>query len=50
MRRLLQESASGMILGAVLGDVGGIGSLVAAAPVLLVRLNYSRGDEEEADD
>jgi Zn-dependent protease with chaperone function len=50
MRRLLQESASGMIFGAVLGDVSGIGSLVAAAPLLLVRLNYSRRDEEEADD
>jgi len=50
MRRLLEQSASGMILGAVIGDVSGIGSLVAAAPVFLVKLNYSRGDEQEADD
>jgi predicted Zn-dependent protease len=50
MRRLLEQSASGMILGAVLGDVSGIGSLVAAAPLFLVNLNYSRGDEQEADD
>lgn len=39
-----------MILGAVLGDVSGIGSLAATAPLLLVRLSYSRADEEEADD
>jgi Zn-dependent protease with chaperone function len=50
LRSLLEQSASAMILGAVLGDVSGVGSLVAAAPILLVRLSYSRGDEEEADD
>lgn len=50
MRRLLEQSASGMILAAVLGDVSGIGSLVAAAPILLITLNYSRAEEEEADD
>jgi Zn-dependent protease with chaperone function len=50
LRRLLEQSGSAMILGAVLGDVSGIGSLVAAAPLVLVRLSYSRGDEQEADD
>ncbi len=50
MRRLLEQSVSAMILGAVLGDVSGIGSLAAAAPAFLVRLNFSREDEQEADD
>ncbi len=50
MRQLLEQSSSGMILGAMLGDVSGIGSLVSAAPVALIKLSYSRGDEQEADD
>jgi Zn-dependent protease with chaperone function len=50
MRRLLEQSASWLILGAVLNDVSGIGSLAAAAPALLIRLSFSRQDEEEADD
>lgn len=50
MRRLLEQSASGIILGAILGDVSGIGSLVATAPLLLVRLSYSRAEEQQADD
>jgi Zn-dependent protease with chaperone function len=50
LRRLLEQSGSAMILGAVVGDVSGVGSLVAAAPLVLVRLSYSRGDEQEADD
>jgi Zn-dependent protease with chaperone function len=50
MRQLLEQSASWLILGAVMGDVSGIGSLVVAAPALLVRLSFSRGNEEEADD
>ena len=50
MRHLLEQSASGLILGAVLGDVSGIGSLVAVAPALLLRLSFSRQNEQEADD
>ncbi len=50
MRQMLEQSASGLILGAVLGDVSGIGSLAAAAPAMLIGLSYSRASEEEADD
>jgi Zn-dependent protease with chaperone function len=50
MRRLLEESSSGLILGALIGDVSGIGSLAAAAPALLLTLKFSREVEEEADD
>ena len=50
MRALLAQSSSGLVLGALLGDVSGIGSLAAAAPAMLIGLSYSRANEEQADD
>jgi len=50
MRALLAQSSSGLVLGALLGDVSGIGSLAAAAPAMLIGLSYSRASEEQADD
>ena len=50
MRAMLAQSSSGLVLGALLGDVSGIGSLAAAAPAMLIGLSYSRANEEQADD
>jgi Zn-dependent protease with chaperone function len=50
MRALLAQSSGGLVLGALLGDVSGIGSLAAAAPAMLIGLSYSRASEEQADD
>ena len=50
MRALLAQSSGGLVLGALLGDVSGIGSLAAAAPAMLIGLRYSREGEEQADD
>ncbi len=50
MRALLAQSSGGLVLGALLGDVSGIGSLAAAAPAMLIGLRYSRASEEQADD
>jgi len=47
--QLLQGSAIALIFGAVAGDISGVGSIAAAAPGLVLRLNYSRNAEDEAD-
>jgi Zn-dependent protease with chaperone function/TPR repeat protein len=49
MRRLLEASATGLIIAGVTGDVASTTSLAAAAPALLVQTKYSRDNEREAD-
>jgi Zn-dependent protease with chaperone function len=50
LRRLLQNSATAILVIAVTGDVGSVASLSAALPTLLVESKYSRDFESEADD
>jgi predicted Zn-dependent protease len=49
MRRLLEASATGLIIAAVTGDVASATSIAAAAPAVLVQTKYSRDNEREAD-
>jgi predicted Zn-dependent protease len=49
MRRLLEGSATALIIAGVTGDVTSTTSLAAAAPVLLLQAKYSRDNEREAD-
>jgi len=49
MRRLLEASATGLIIAAVTGDVASATSLAAAAPAVLLQTRYSRDNEREAD-
>jgi predicted Zn-dependent protease len=49
MRRLLEASATGLIIAAVTGDVASATSIAAAAPAVLIQTKYSRDDEREAD-
>ena len=49
MRRLLQGSATALIIAGVTGDVTSTTSLAASAPVLLLRAKFSRDFEREAD-
>jgi Zn-dependent protease with chaperone function/tetratricopeptide (TPR) repeat protein len=49
MRRLLEASATGLIIAAVTGDVASATSIAAAAPAVLVQSKYSRDNEREAD-
>jgi Zn-dependent protease with chaperone function len=49
MRRLLEGSATALIIAGVTGDVTSTTSLAAAAPVLLLQAKYSRENESEAD-
>lgn len=50
LRRLLQDSATLLVLVAVTGDIGSMVSLGAALPNLLLQSKYSRDFEREADD
>jgi len=50
LRRVLQDSATVLVVIAVTGDIGSIISLTAALPALLVQSRYSRNFEREADD
>ena len=50
LRRLLQDSATALVVIAVTGDIGSVVSLGAALPALLVQSKYSRDFEREADD
>jgi len=47
--QLLEGSAIALIFGAIAGDVSGIGSIAATAPGVILRLNYSRNAEDDAD-
>ena len=49
MRRLLESSATALIIAAVTGDVASATALAAAAPTVLLQLKYSRDSEREAD-
>ena len=49
MRRLLEGSATALIIAGVTGDIASTTSLAAAAPALLLQLKYSRDNEREAD-
>jgi predicted Zn-dependent protease len=49
MRRLLEVSATGLIIAGVTGDVASATSIAAAAPAILVQTKYSRDNEREAD-
>ena len=49
LRHLLAGSASSLMVGALLGDVSGVSTLVTAAPLLLSTLHYTREAEIEAD-
>lgn len=49
LRQVLQTSASGVIVAAVVGDVLSLSSYAAALPAFLLEARYSRGFEREAD-
>jgi Zn-dependent protease with chaperone function len=49
MRRLLEVSATGLVIAGVTGDVASVTSIAAAAPAILVQAKYSRDNEREAD-
>jgi Zn-dependent protease with chaperone function len=49
LRRLIQSSALAVVAMAVLGDVSSVSSVIAAVPVILTELGYSRAFEYEAD-
>lgn len=49
MRRLLESSATGLIVAGLTGDIASGTALMAAAPALLMQMKYSRENEEEAD-
>jgi Zn-dependent protease with chaperone function/tetratricopeptide (TPR) repeat protein len=49
MRRLLESSATALIIAGVTGDIASTTSLAAAAPTLLLQTKYSRDHEHEAD-
>ncbi|MBI3045907.1 MAG: M48 family metalloprotease [Betaproteobacteria bacterium] len=49
MRRLLESSATALIIAGVTGDIASTTSLAAAAPTLLLQTKYSRENEREAD-
>ena len=49
MRRLLESSATALIIAGVTGDIASTTSLAAAAPTLLLQTKNSRDHEREAD-
>jgi Zn-dependent protease with chaperone function/tetratricopeptide (TPR) repeat protein len=49
MRRLLESSATALILAGVTGDLASATALAAAAPAVLLQMKYSRDNEREAD-
>lgn len=49
LRRLLEGSATALVIAGVTGDIASTTSLAAAAPALLVQTRYSRDNEREAD-
>ncbi|MGH8661998.1 MAG: M48 family metalloprotease, partial [Burkholderiales bacterium] len=49
MRRLLESSATALIIAGITGDIASTTSLAAAAPTLLLQTKYSREHEREAD-
>lgn len=49
MRRLLEASATGLVVAGITGDVASASSLMASAPTVLLQSKYSRDNEREAD-
>ena len=49
MRRLLEASATALVVAGVTGDLSSASSLAASAPTLLLQTKYSRANEREAD-
>jgi predicted Zn-dependent protease len=49
MRRLLESSATALLIAGLTGDIASTTSLAAAAPTLLIQTKYSRDDERQAD-
>lgn len=49
MRRLLEGSATALLVAGLTGDIASTTSLAAAAPALLLQTKYSRDDERQAD-
>jgi len=49
LRRLLQDSATVLIIASIVGDVTSLTSLAAALPTLIIEAKYSRDFESEAD-
>src|SRR5918992_2494474 len=49
MRRLLESSATALVIAGVTGDIASTTSLAAAAPTLVLHAKYSRENEREAD-
>ena len=49
LRRLLQSSATAMLLATFTGDLASLSSLAASIPTVLVQTGYSRDFEREAD-
>ena len=49
LRQVLQTSATGVLVAAVVGDVLSVSSYAAALPAFLLEARYSRGFEREAD-
>jgi Zn-dependent protease with chaperone function len=49
LRHLLQNSATALLIAAVVGDITSITSLAAALPTMLLQAKYSRDFETEAD-
>lgn len=50
LRHLLQNSATALLVAAVVGDIASITSLAAALPSVLLQAKYSRDFETEADE
>jgi predicted Zn-dependent protease len=49
MRRLLEASATALVVAGITGDLASASSLAASAPTLLLQTKYSRSNEHEAD-
>ena len=49
MRRLLEGSATALLIAGLTGDIASTTSLAASAPALLLQTRYSRDDERQAD-
>lgn len=49
MRRLLEGSATALLIAGLTGDLASTTSLAASAPALLLQTRYSRDDERQAD-
>jgi len=50
LRRLLQDSATVLLVAAITGDLTSIASLASALPAMLLQAKYSRDFEREADE